>query len=115
MLKLAIRGAPSQHITLEANPADARQAVHGLMDTVFGIDDSIGLSRRMPFSMVKIVKAGMMVKYQPEDNHTPRAKNFTVSYPNSCTLKHEGKDAVLRQILIDSGIGPQVTKEEVVF
>jgi hypothetical protein len=114
LLKLSLIGG-GRYITLEANPSEAKQAVYNLMDTILQTADSHESSDRMPISLVNIVKAGFVVKYQPEKDGKPRNKQFTVSYPNTCNLKHEGKDAVLRQMLIDSGIGPRISEEDTVF
>ena len=33
-------------------------------------------------------------------------RTFQVSYPNSCSLKQDGRDLVVRKMLVDSGLEP---------
>jgi hypothetical protein len=111
-LKFSLMGGGSRRLTLEANPYEARGAVYGLMDIVLNTNGSQKSSERIPLSLVNIVRAGITVQYLPDGKGRARIKNFTISCPNSCTLKHEDRDEVLRQMLIDSGIGPCISLQE---
>jgi hypothetical protein len=34
-------------------------------------------------------------------------RSFDINWPNSCSLKHDGRDLIIRKMLADSGIEPR--------
>ena len=98
-LRLAINGT-KERIILEASPIKNPNAVYELRDKLFK-----GISA----SQLTITQVGIIVTFTPEasSNKRPITKSFEINWPNSCTLKHDGKDAIIRKMLIDSGIEPQ--------
>lgn len=107
-LRLTLVGGASKSITLEADPSDNRMAVYDLLDEVLNTADPSSTRNRIPLSMVNITRVGLRACFSVDGTHERSVRNFTVSFPNSCSLKHEGKDLVLRKMLIDSGIEPHV-------
>jgi hypothetical protein len=71
-------------------------AIYDLLDRVEG-----GAKKTL-----KVEQAGFEVEFEGEENKRRQKKkmSFTVTLPNGCNLKHDGQDAVLRQMLLDSGI-----------
>lgn len=51
--------------------------------------------------------------YQPESGiaqvevRKASTRTFDINWPNSCSLKHDGRDLIIRRMLADSGIEPQ--------
>ena len=89
-------------ITLEANAHDDPQAVYKLFDK---------LKNSVSGDVMNITQVGLVAQFVPAENGKPQTRKFSMSYPDSCSLKHTGQDAILRQMLIDSGIQPKpVTK-----
>lgn len=89
-------------ITLEANAHDDRQAVYKLFEK---------LKNSVSGDVMNITQVGLIAQFVPAENGKPQTRKFSMSYPDSCSLKHTGQDAILRQMLIDSGIQPKpVTK-----
>jgi len=37
----------------------------------------------------------------------PGTRSFDIGWPNSCSLKHDGRDLIIRKMLTDSGIEPR--------
>lgn len=96
--RLAINGT-RERITLEVNPTDNPNAIYDLRDR---------LCRDIPPSQMAITQVGIVVTHMadPETGRT-RTRSFDINWPNSCSLKHDGKDAMIRQMLIASGLEPQ--------
>jgi hypothetical protein len=70
-------------------------AIYDFMDRVVGKSKEI----------LKVDQAGFEVAFETENKRRQKKKmSFTVTLPNGCNLKHEGQDAILRQMLLDSGI-----------
>lgn len=88
----------SENITLESDPSHNKQAVFDLLDKV---------AKGIPLSQMAVTKVGVTVTFA----HTPGARRqptrtFDIAYPNSCNLKHDGRDLIIRKMLSDSGIEP---------
>ena len=96
-LRLAINGT-KERITLEASPAKNPNAVYQLRDKLF---------KGIPASQLTITQVGIQVTFISVDGKRASTKSFEISWPNSCTLKHDDKDAIIRKMLIDSGIEPK--------
>jgi hypothetical protein len=97
--RLAINGT-KERITLEANPAQNHNAIYELRDK---------LCQTIPLSQLTITQVGIVVTYvaEPETGRVS-TRSFDINWPNSCSLKHDGKDAIVRKMLMASGIEPQV-------
>jgi hypothetical protein len=96
-LRLKVHGT-CERIILDADPSSNRHAVFGLLDKVKGI----------PLSQVAITQVGLKVTFAHNpSSRRPRARSFDISWPNSCSLKHNGRDLIIRKMLADSGIEPK--------
>lgn len=97
-LRLAVYGR-NDRITLEADPTYNRQAIFDLLDQV---------TKGVPFRQMAVTKVGIKVTFAA----TPRARRqptrtFDISWPNSCSLRHDGRDLIIRKMLADSGVEPR--------
>jgi hypothetical protein len=97
-LRLTIYGR-KERILLEADPASNRDAVYDLLDKV---------AQGIPLTQMAVSQVGIKVTFA----HNPalrkvNTRSFDVSWPNSCSLKHDGRDGIIRKMLADSGIEPR--------
>lgn len=93
--RLAINGT-KERITLEANPSQNLNAIYELRDKV---------CQSIPLSQMTITQVGILVTYVPDpETGRTNTRSFDINWPNSCSLKHDGKDATIRKMLIASGI-----------
>lgn len=90
---------------LEADPSYNRYAVYDLMEQLI-MNDSELKSYKIPLDDLKITQVTIQVKFKPDGKRGKNTKTFDVSYPNSCSLKNEGRDLILRKMLIASKIEP---------
>jgi hypothetical protein len=106
-LRLTALGGARERITLEANTSRNREAVYDLLDHQFQSDRTPASSTcsKMPLALMNITQARLEVSFAPIGKPKRRpTKTFDLSYPNAYALGHEGRDALIRQMLIDSGI-----------
>ncbi len=96
--RLAINGT-KERITLETDPEKNLNAIYKLRDK---------LCTAIPLSQMTITQVGVLVTFAPDPNTGKiSTKSFEVNWPNSCSLRHDGKDAIIRKMLIASGIEPR--------
>lgn len=97
-LRLKIHGK-SERIILEADPSYNKKAVFDLLDKV---------TKAIPLSQMAITQVGIKVTFA--HNPTSRkvsTRSFDINWPNSCSLKQDGRDYIIRKMLVDSGIEPR--------
>ena len=102
-LRLKVHGT-SERILLEADPSDNKQAVFDLLDKV---------AKGIPLAQVAITQVMVTVTFahNPASRRTS-TRSFYISYPNSCSLKHDRRDLIIRKMLADSGIEPREAAKE---
>lgn len=89
----------NQRITLEADPSQNSQVVYEMLDK---------LKKSYPVDSLVVTQVGIVVTFAPSPNRSkPKTRTFHISWPNSCSLKHDGNDKVIRQMLVDSGLEPK--------
>jgi hypothetical protein len=101
-LRLTVPGKKDR-ITLEADSSCNKQAIFDLLDKV---------TKGIPLTQMVVTKVGIRVTFA----HTPGARRqptrtFDISWPNTCSLRHEGRDLIIRKMLADSGIEPREPAE----
>ena len=90
----------NQRITLEADPTHNPQAVYEMLEN---------LKKSYPASGMVITQVGIVVTFASSTNrHKPSTRSFDMSWPNSCSLRHDGNDKIIRQMLVDSGLEPRM-------
>ncbi len=98
-MRLTMKGGSRRRVVLEADTKGNSQAVYGLL-------------RELHPPHHFITQVGIKVVFEPEEGKRPRTRTFNITYPNSCNLTYEGKDATIRQMLVASGIEPRPVKDE---
>ncbi|MGH6796531.1 MAG: hypothetical protein ACREDH_15350 [Methylocella sp.] len=96
-LRLTVYGKKGR-ILLEADPTNNRHAIFDLLDKV---------AKGIPLTQMAVTQVGIKVTFV--HNPTSRkasTRSFDVNWPNSCSLKHDGRDLIIRKLLADSGIEP---------
>lgn len=89
----------NQRITLEADPIKNPLAVYEML---------AALKKSFPADSMVVTQVGIVVTFAPSQNRSkPKTRTFDVSWPNSCSLKQDGSDSVIRQMLVDSGLEPK--------
>jgi hypothetical protein len=97
-LRLAVYGT-KEHIVLDADPSYNKHAVFDLLDKV---------AKGIPLSQMAVTQVGIKVTFAHNPkSRKPSTRTFDISWPNSCSLKHDGRDLVIRKLLADSGIEPR--------
>ena len=112
-LKLAPPGANKPRWTFEVDPSADRNALYDELDRLFvaGADETIG--NRKQYDLSHVVRAQIRAYFVPSQGRRRPTRTFSLSYPSGCNLDHEGWDATLRRILIDSGIEPRTSTPEI--
>src|SRR5262249_37262132 len=90
-LRLTLYGQKKDWIGLEADATYNKHAVFDLMDKV---------AKGIPSSQMTVTQVGIKVTFA----HTPasrkaKTRSFDVNWPNSCSLKHDGRDGVIHKVL----------------
>jgi hypothetical protein len=107
-LRLSALGGSMKRITLEADPSQNQEAVYDLLEEVVRVDGAAECPQcqKIPLSLVNITQAAIQVVLNHDGRRRPATRTFQVSYPNSCSLKQDGRDLVIRKMLVDSGLEP---------
>ncbi|MCK4608319.1 MAG: hypothetical protein KAT71_02450 [Gammaproteobacteria bacterium] len=85
----------NERISLEAEPKQNRLAVYDLLDKV---------TKTIPLPQIVLTRVEIKAVFSSKK---PNTNTFTVSYPNSCSLKQNGRDLILRKMLKESNIEPR--------
>ncbi len=98
-LRLPIKGADQKRLTLEVSPKAGAAAIYALLDEV---------ARSIPLSRLAVTQARIRVGFAPGVlPGRSLAKSFDLTFPNGCTLRHEGPDLLIRQMLVASKLEPE--------
>ena len=96
-LRLTVKGGPRRRIILEADPSGNRHEVYELMEKTL-------TDRGISLNDTDVTQAGLVFAFAGDGRRRDPTRTFDVSYPNSCPLRHDGRDLIIRQCLKDSGI-----------
>ncbi len=100
-LRLSRRGR-NERILLEADPTGNRRAVFDLLERV---------TSQIPLSEFSITQVGVKVTFARDSSGRGGTRTFDITWPNSVSLKQEGRDLLIRKVLVASGIEPQKPPE----
>lgn len=105
-LRFTNRVGYRNRITLETASGDP-DAIYDLVEEVFW-DGTVPSTRgdRIPLSFMHVTDVGIAVTFAATGRKRRGSRAFTIKYPNACTLKEEGRDLVIRRMLVDSGLEP---------
>ena len=97
-LRLTVYGK-KEHIVLDADPTYNKHAIFDLLDKV---------AKGIPLTQMAVTQVGIKVTFaQNPKSRKPGTRAFDIGCPNSCSLKHDGRDLIIRKMLADSGIEPR--------
>jgi hypothetical protein len=92
-LRLSLKTGGKRRVIVEADPNPDPMAIYDLLEEL-----------RLPF--FHVTQTEIKVTFTPTPETRSRTRSFMISYPNSCALRHDGRDLVIRQMLADSGLEP---------
>jgi hypothetical protein len=97
-LRITVYGT-KEHIVLDADPTYNKHAVFDLLDKV---------AKGIPLTQMAVTQVGIKVTFAHNPtSRKPGTRTFDISSPNSCSLKYDGRDLIIRKMLADSGIEPR--------
>lgn len=97
-LRLKVHGK-NERIVLEADPSYKKLAVFDLLDKV---------AKGIPLTQMAVTQVGIKVTFAHNPtSRKPGTRSFDINWPNSCSLKHDARDLIIRKMLADSGIEPR--------
>ena len=106
-LRLTSMVGKKERITLEADPTYNPNAVYELLDKLHVQNPSIRLSS------YNITQVGLKVFFsQAVGSLKGKTRSFDVTFPNSCNLKQDGRDLIIRKMLVASGLEPREETED---
>jgi hypothetical protein len=98
-LRLSLKSGSHRRVTLEADTKRDTKAVYQLMD-------------KLDLPAFHVTQVEIRVTFTPTPRIRGRTRNFKISAPNWCALRHDGRDAIIRTMLGASGIEPMVPASE---
>lgn len=104
-LGLSVMGGLSKKLMLEADSSVNANAVYDLLGQVIQVEGApdCQICKRIPMALINISHVGLQVEFAPGGKRGRNSKSFSLSYPNSCTLKHDERDLLLREMLVQWG------------
>jgi len=107
-LRLSTLGGAMKRVTLEADASQNPDAVYNLLEEVVRVDGTPECHQchKIPLSLVNVTQAAIQVVFNHNGSRRRATRTFQISYPNSCSLKQDGRDLVIRKMLVDSGLEP---------
>lgn len=96
-LRLSSKVKAGNRITLEVDALNDPGAIYDLLDTI---------AKATPLHLYNVTQAEIVALVDVEKKR-PKSVTIRLTYPNSCSLKHDGIDMQLRKMLADSGIEPK--------
>jgi len=94
-LRLSSRKTQGERITLETDQTDQPDATYQLQEKIEQV---------YPLNLYSVTQVKINAKLKMEPGKEPKSVTFQLTHPNSCTLKYEPHDLILREMLADSGI-----------
>ncbi len=101
-LRLSSRIKKGDRITLEADATGNPKALYELLAQ---------LGTAVPLHLYHITQVELSASMITEANKPPKKVSIRITHPNSCSLKYDERDLVLRDMLHASGIEPKAPAE----
>jgi len=93
-----------KRITLEISDNDNKQAIYDFLDQT---------THNVPRNQLFVIQIELKVTFTTDHkSNKTKTRRFKIGYPNSCSHRHDGRDKIIRQMLIDSGIEPREPKNK---
>ncbi|MBI4497401.1 MAG: hypothetical protein HY689_05830 [Chloroflexi bacterium] len=109
-LRLSAATGTKRHLIFSADTSHRPHAMYDFLEQVLetsAAGDPPGLSdeqRKVSLQEFHVTQAEIQVRFERMGRSGPRPRTFRLTYPNGCNLDHEGVDALLRQMLLASGL-----------
>ncbi|MEF8766358.1 MAG: hypothetical protein ABTS16_12880 [Candidatus Accumulibacter phosphatis] len=97
-LRLSLHSPRNAKLIVEADTKHRPDAVYDLLETLAPV---------FPGHSYLVTQVGIAARIKPNTHSASKQVNFTVSFPNSCSLKHDEVGLKLRAMLWASGIEPR--------
>lgn len=101
-LRLSSRAVQGERITVEADPDLGEEGIYDLLAE---------MGRALPLEQYNVTQVDLAVAVTLDPEKPPKTLTVSLTHPNFCSLKYDGVDIRLRQMLTASGIEPQEPKE----
>jgi len=98
-IRLTLKHSSRRRIVLEADTKQNSMAVYDLL-------------KELDPPPYYITQVSIKAVFEAEPGKHSGSKTFNVTYPNFCSLNHEGRDNIIRKMLVASGIEPQAPKDD---
>jgi hypothetical protein len=104
-LRFSVGGGDPLQVTLDANAHGDRgsNAIHEAIERVFRTADAND-DGRVPIAVARPTWTEIVAEFRAANRKRCRRRSFTISAPHSCSLKHDGEDLILREVLQASSI-----------
>jgi hypothetical protein len=104
-LRFSVGGGDPLKVTLDANAHGDRgsNAIHEAIERVFRTADEKE-DGRVPIAVARPTWTEIVAEFRAANRKRCRRRSFTISTPDSCSLKHDGEDLILREVLQASSI-----------
>lgn len=96
-LRLSLLDGRNQKLVVESEPGPNGKALFDLLERV---------TSKLPKRGFHVTQARIQAVFQPAPERRGRTRTFTISYPNSCSLRWEERDLEIRRMLAESGLEP---------
>lgn len=97
-LRLSARMKGGDRITLEADATRNEHAVHDLLDKI---------GKSVPLNLYDVTLVELSATINVAAGKRAKRVTFSITHPNSCSLKYDDLDFRLREMLVASGIEPK--------
>jgi hypothetical protein len=101
--RLSSKVKKGDRITLEADSSNNPDAVYALLDQV---------GKSVPLNIYDLTQVELAAWVATETKKRSKRVTFSISYPNSCSLKYDEIGLKLRDMLAASGIEPKEPDED---
>jgi hypothetical protein len=96
-LRLSLKTGGKRRVIIEADPNPDPKAIYDLLEEI-----------QLP--LFHVTQTEIKVTFTPTPETRSRTRSFKISYPNSCALRHDGRDLVIRKMLAESGLEPIISE-----
>jgi hypothetical protein len=103
MLRLSSKFKHGDRITLEADTTRDHDAVYSLLETI---------GKALPLDLYYVTQVELVALMARSASEPTKAMTIRITHPNSCSLKYEDADLLLRDTLRASGIEPKPQQKE---
>jgi hypothetical protein len=101
-MRLSSRIKQGDRFTVEADASKNAHAVYDLLDEI---------GNALPQGYYNVTQVEISATMKQVTNKPQKQVTFRITYPNSCSLKYDDLDLLLREMLTLSGIEPRAPEK----